>query len=216
MVHEKADSNFKYMSEETNTTTNSTPTVEASAPVVPATPTAAPIAPQSRPVDRGGFKKNVRKPMRREARVKPEFDQKIISIRRVTRVVTGGRRFAFSVAIVAGNRKGSVGVGLGKANDTSIAIDKAVRDAKKNMITLKLNKHNSIPHEVDAKFSSSRVFIMPAPGRGVIAGTSVRTVLELAGVKDVGAKIRSGSKNRINNARAAIAALSMLREPRNK
>lgn len=203
------------MSEETNTTTNSTPTVAAAAAAVTTAP-AAPAAPQTRQVDRGGFKKNVRKPMRREARVKPEFDQKIISIRRVTRVVTGGRRFAFSVAIVAGNRKGNVGVGLGKANDTSIAIDKAVRDAKKNMITVKLTKTGSIPHEVDAKFSSSRVFIMPAPGRGVIAGTSVRTVLELAGVKDVGAKIRSGSKNRINNARAAITALSMLREPRNK
>lgn len=156
------------------------------------------------------FKKNVRKGPRRESRVKPEFDQKIISIRRVTRVVTGGRRFSFSVAVVAGNRKGSVGVGLGKAGDTSLAIEKALRNAKKNMVTVSLNKHQSIAHEVKAKFSASRVVIMPAPGRGIIAGSSARTVLELAGIKDVSAKIRSGSKNKINNARVAIEALKML------
>lgn len=156
------------------------------------------------------FKKNVRKGPRRESKVKPEFDQKIISIRRVTRVVTGGRRFSFSVAVVAGNRKGSVGVGLGKAGDTSIAIEKALKNAKKNMVTVSLNKHHSIAHEVKAKFSASRVVIMPAPGRGIIAGSSARTVLELAGIKDVSAKIRSGSKNKINNARVAIEALKML------
>lgn len=156
------------------------------------------------------FKKNVRKGPRRESKVKPEFDQKIISIRRVTRVVTGGRRFSFSVAVVAGNRKGSVGVGLGKAGDTSIAIEKALKNAKKNMVTVNLNKYHSIAHEVKAKFSASRVVIMPAPGRGIIAGSSARTVLELAGIKDVSAKIRSGSKNKINNARVAIEALKML------
>lgn len=159
---------------------------------------------------RGDFKKNPRRPQRRESRVKPEFDQKIISIRRVARVVSGGRRFSFSVALVAGNRKGSVGVGLGKAGDTSIAIEKALRDAKKNMVAISLNKHNSIPHEIEAKYSASRVLIIPAPGRGMVAGSSVRVVLELAGVKDVGGKIRSGSKNKINNARAAIEALRLL------
>lgn len=156
------------------------------------------------------FKKNVRKSPRRESKVRPEFDQKIISIRRVTRVVTGGRRFSFSVAVVAGNRRGSVGVGLGKAGDTSLAIEKAMRNAKKNMITVALNKNQSIPHEVSAKYSASRVMIMPAPDRGIIAGSSVRTVLELAGIKDISAKIRSGSKNKINNARAAITALWQL------
>jgi len=156
------------------------------------------------------FKKNVRKGPRRESKVKPEFDQKIISIRRVTRVVTGGRRFSFSVAIVAGNKKGSVGVGLGKAGDTSIAIEKAVRDAKKNMITVSLTETKSIPHEVSAKFSASRVKIIPAPDRGIIAGSSVRTVLELAGIKDISAKIQSGSKSKINNAKVAIEALRML------
>ncbi len=158
------------------------------------------------------FRKNSRKaPPRREARVKPEFDQKIISLRRVTRVVTGGRRFSFSVGIVIGDRKGRVGVGLGKAGDTPLAIDKAVRDARKNMLKLNLTKNMSIPHEVDAKFSSSRVHIMKAPGKGILAGSSVRTVLEFAGVKEVSAKIFSRSKNKLNNANAAMKASAQLK-----
>lgn len=185
---------------------------ESAAVAAPATSSIAPAFGARTPDKRNPreFKKNVRKGPRRESKVKPEFDQKIISVRRVTRVVTGGRRFSFSVAVVAGNRKGSVGVGLGKAGDTSIAIEKALRNAKKNMITVSLNKHQSIPHEVSAKFSASRVVIMPAPGRGIIAGSSVRTVLELAGIKDISAKIRSGSKSKINNAKVAIEALKML------
>jgi small subunit ribosomal protein S5 len=164
--------------------------------------------------ERGEFRKNTRKPgPRREARVKPEFDQKIVSIRRVTRVVTGGRRFSFSVGVVIGDRKGRVGVGLGKAGDTPVAIDKAVRDAKKNMIKVSMTKHGGIPHEVDAKFSSSRVQIMRAPGKGILAGSSVRTVLEYAGIKEVSAKLHSRSKNKINNAKAAIKALGQLRKP---
>ena len=147
---------------------------------------------------------------KRPERQKSEFEHKIISIRRVTRVVSGGRRFSFSVGIVAGDKKGRVGVGMGKASDTALAIDKALRDAEKNMLKLKLTKTNSIPREVEAKFASSRVLIMPAPERGLIAGSSVRTVLELGGIKDVGAKIFSRSKNKINNARVAIAALSKL------
>ncbi len=158
------------------------------------------------------MRKNSRKaPPRREARVKPEFDQKIISIRRVTRVVTGGRRFAFSVAIVIGDRKGRVGVGLGKAGDTPVAIDKAVRDARKNMIKVNLTKHGSIPHESAAKYSSSRVLLMRAPGKGVLAGSSVRTVLEFAGIREVSSKIFSRSKNKINNAKAAVKALQAIK-----
>ena len=160
---------------------------------------------------RSSFQKNPRKSPRREARAKPEFDQKIISIRRVTRVVTGGRRFAFSVAIVAGNKKGSVGVGIGKAGDTSLAIDKAVRDAKKNMITVNLTKEMSVSHDVESKYCGSVVRIMPAPGKGIIAGSSVRPVLELAGIKNTGAKLFSRSKNKLNNARAAIEALKKLK-----
>ncbi len=142
---------------------------------------------------------------------KSEFDQKILTIRRVSRTVAGGRRFAFSVAIVIGNRKGKVGVGTGKAGDTSLAIDKAVRNAKKNMFTLKLTKENSIAHDVEAKYSSARVEIIPSPGRGLVAGSSVRSVLELGGVTNVVAKLRSGTKNRLNNAQAAVKALQSLK-----
>ena len=159
------------------------------------------------------FKKNTRRSsLRRETRIKPEFDQKIISIRRVTRVVTGGRRFSFSVGIVIGDRRGRVGVGLGKASDTPLAIEKAIRDARKNMIQVKQTTNGSIPHEVKVKYSSSRILIMPAPGKGILAGSSARTVLEFAGLKEISAKIFSRSKNKINNARATIKALNQLKK----
>lgn len=144
-------------------------------------------------------------------RARPEFDNKMIQIRRVTRVVSGGRRFSFSVAVVAGNRKGSVGVGVGKAADTAAAIEKALKDAKKNLIKVALTNEMMIPHGVEAKYTSARVMIIPAPGRGMVAGSSVRNVLELAGIKNVTAKIISGSKNKLNNARAAVKALSQIR-----
>ncbi len=147
----------------------------------------------------------------RPPRAKSEFDSKMINIRRVARTVAGGRRFSFSVAIIIGNKKGRVGVGLGKAGDTTLAIDKATRDAKKHMITLNLTKDSSIRHEVSAKFNASRVTLMPARGRGLVAGSSVRPVLELAGVSNIVAKVHSGSKNGLNNARAAIEALKTLK-----
>ena len=157
--------------------------------------------------DRRGGSRGKRTP---RERVKPEFDHKIISIRRVTRVMAGGRRFSFSVSVIAGNKKGQVGVGIGKATDTALAIDKALRDAKKKMITIPLSKERRIAHEVASKYASSSVVIAPAPDRGLVAGSSVRTVLELAGVQDVTAKVLSRSKNRLNNARAAIKALEKL------
>lgn len=200
---------------ETTTTTQNTQAAPAGAPA--AQPAAAPFGGrggfQSRDGDRGqgGPRRGGRRPggpRQDKERVKPEFDSKIISIRRVTRVVSGGRRFSFSVAVVAGDRKGRVGVGLGKAGDTSLAIDKATRDAKKNMIKVAMTASSSIPHSVEAKFNAARVSIMPAKGRGIIAGSSVRNVIELSGLKDVCAKLFSGSKNKVNNARAAIHALS--------
>lgn len=151
---------------------------------------------------------------RREPRAKPEFDQKIIDIRRVTRVSSGGRRFSFAVSLVAGDRKGKVGVGTGKGGDTAMAVDKALRSAKKNMITLSLTKSGSIPHEVQVKLGASVVHMMPAPGKGVVAGSSVRDVIDLAGIKNITAKLRSGTKNKLNNARVAIAALKKLKKPR--
>lgn len=146
----------------------------------------------------------------REVR-KSEYDQKMINIRRVARVVSGGRRFSFSVSIIIGNKKGKVGVGVGKAGDTTLAIDKAVRNAKKNLITVPLTKDNSIAHDVTAKYSASIVSMMPAHGRGLVAGSSVRPVLELAGVTNIIAKVHSGSKNGLNNARAAVEALKTLK-----
>jgi small subunit ribosomal protein S5 len=148
---------------------------------------------------------------RREERSRPEFDQKIISIRRVTRVMGGGRRFSFSVSMVIGDKKGRVGVGVGKAADTQLAIEKSVRDARKHMITVPLNSDQQIAHDVHTKYASSEVMIMPAPGRGLVAGSSVRTVLELAGVKDVTAKLLSRTKNKLNNARATVEALKLLK-----
>ena len=145
-----------------------------------------------------------RRPMRRE---KPEFDQKIISLRRVTRVMAGGRRFSFSAAIVIGDRKGRVGFGIGKAGDTAMAIDKAVRLAKKNMITVKRTETNSIPHDSQAKYKASEVLLRPVTGKGLAAGGAVRTVLELAGIDEVGGKLLSRSKNNINNAKATLEAL---------
>lgn len=178
------------------------------------------VAPASAPRQAGRderrpFQKNRRGPKRdvRE-RAKPEFDQKIIQIRRVTRVTSGGRRMSFSVAIVAGDRKGKIGIGTGKGIDTQISIEKALRDAKKNMIVVPLTKDLSIPHDVKHKYSSARISIVPAPNRGLIAGSAVRTVLELAGVTNVNAKVLSPSKNKLNIARAAIEALSMLKKPK--
>jgi small subunit ribosomal protein S5 len=156
--------------------------------------------------------KNPRKsPFSRGERVKPEFEQKILNIRRVTRVTSGGKRLNFSVVVVAGNKKGSVGVGMGKANDTSLAIEKAFRDAKKNMLHLSLTKTMSIPFEVSAKYCSGNIKIMPASGRGVTAGSALRDVIELAGIKDVTTKILSRSKNKLNIAMATIEALSLFK-----
>ena len=152
-----------------------------------------------------------RRIVRREERARSEFDQKIISIRRVVRVMAGGRRFSFSVAIVIGDKKGSVGIGTGKASDTAFAIEKAARNAKKNIVKLSLDKAHRILHEVEAKYCASRVWLSPAPGKGLVAGSSVRVVLELGGVKDVTAKIRSRSKNKLNNANATMCALAKLR-----
>ncbi len=155
------------------------------------------------PRGRGGERRG-----NRPERERSEFAQKMIGIRRVARVMAGGRRFNFSVAMVIGDKKGRVGVGVGKAADTQLAIEKATRAAKRHMISLNLTKNRSIKHNVEAKFCASVVAIRPSPGRGLVAGSSVRSVLEMAGVSDVTAKLLSRSKNPINNARAALQALS--------
>lgn len=152
----------------------------------------------------GGFRKSSRF---RSERPKPEFDQKIINISRVTRVVKGGRRLSFRVDMVIGDKKGRVGLGSGKATDTSLAIQKAFNQARKNLIKLKLTKTFSIPYAVSAKVTSSEVEMMPNKERGLVAGSTMRTVLELAGINHISGRIHSRSKNKLNNAKATIEAL---------
>jgi small subunit ribosomal protein S5 len=201
------------MSEQTTqTATTPAPVLAGTAPTEGATDTRGSRGASGASRDPRRNPRRPRRGGRREERVRSEFDQKIIDIRRVARVTTGGRRFSFSVAVAIGNKKGKVGVGIAKAGDTQLAIEKAARDAKKHLIEVPMNKHQHIPHDVQSKLASSVVMIMPAPGRGLVAGSSVRTILELAGVKDVTAKILSRSKNRLNNARAAIAALKKLKK----
>jgi small subunit ribosomal protein S5 len=201
------------MAEETNIPNTNTPVapVQTPAQIAGGRPSTARFTPRTPAAPGTDFRsKNPRKPGHRDARPRNEFEQKMLNIRRVARVATGGRRFSFSVAIVAGDKKGKVGVGLGKANDTSLAIDKALRNAKKNMITVNTTKTFSIAHEVESKYCSARIVVRPAPGRGIVAGSAVRNVLDLAGIKDITAKILSGSKNKLNIARATIDALSKL------
>jgi small subunit ribosomal protein S5 len=147
----------------------------------------------------------------RAPRERGEFEQVTINARRVARVMAGGRRFNFSLVVVIGDKKGRVGVGLGKGVDTALAIDKAVRDAKKHLFTVLRTTSGSIPHKVIAKSSSSTVEIIPSQGRGLVAGSAVRTVLDLAGVTDVVTKIHTRSKNKLTIARATVAALKKLR-----
>lgn len=145
-------------------------------------------------------------------RPRSEFDQVTIEVRRVARVMAGGRRFSFSVTVVIGDRKGRVGVGLGKGSDTALAVEKAARDARRHLLTIPRTKSNSIPHAVTTKYASSVVMISPSAGRGIVAGSAMRTVLDIAGVSDVVAKILSRSKNKLTIARATVQALSLLSE----
>lgn len=158
--------------------------------------------------NRGGKRDNRRRS--NFEKPKPEFDQKMVSIRRVTRVVAGGRRMTFAVALAIGDKKGSIGLGTGKGGDTAIAIAKALRQAKKNMFKIRLTKDMSIPHEVSTKYSSAKLIIRPNKDKGLVAGSTVRDILILAGIKNVTAKLHSGTKNKLNNARVACKALSIL------
>lgn len=151
----------------------------------------------------------------RGKREKPEYDQKLLDLARVARVVKGGRRFRFRATLVIGNRKGKVGVGVGKGADVSDAIKKAFDDGKKNMISVTLLK-NTIPHEISYKLGSARIILKPAsPGRGIIAGGAIRTVVDLAGIKDIVSK-SLGTSNKLNVARATIAAFVELAEARSR
>jgi small subunit ribosomal protein S5 len=140
-----------------------------------------------------------------------EWQERVVQIRRVTKVVKGGKKLSFRAIVIVGNEKGQVGVGVGKASDVIGAVKKGVADGKKHLIEVPLTKSNSIPHPSNGVGGGAKVMIRPASsGTGVIAGGAVRTVLELAGVKNILAK-QLGSGNPLNNARAAINALSTLR-----
>jgi small subunit ribosomal protein S5 len=149
------------------------------------------------------FQRNFRK--NREA---DEGPNRLIDLRRVARVVKGGRRFSFRATVVAGNKAGSVGIGVAKGIDTALSIQKALRNAKRSFISVPLTKAKSLPFEVDAKYGSSRLLLKPArAGRGLVAGGAVRTVLDFAGVENASAKILSRGTNKLNNAKATIEAL---------
>ncbi|MEK7580322.1 MAG: 30S ribosomal protein S5 [Patescibacteria group bacterium] len=145
-------------------------------------------------------------------REETEYEQKLLDLARVTRVVAGGKRMRFRACIVIGDRRGTVGVGIAKGADVSDAINKAVRQAKKSLIKLNL-VDDTIPHWIKEKYKSAEVLIRPAgKGRGIVAGGAPRAVLGLVGVKNATAKML-GSSNKINNARATINALLKLKLP---
>lgn len=139
------------------------------------------------------------------------WQERVIQIRRVSKVVKGGKKLSFRAIVVVGNERGQVGVGVGKASDVIGAVKKGVADGKKHLIDIPITKSNSIPHPINGTGGGAQVMMRPAaPGTGVIAGGAVRTVLELAGVRNILAK-QLGSNNPLNNARAAVNALSTLR-----
>lgn len=143
---------------------------------------------------------------------KSEFKERMLDLRRVTRVVAGGKRFRFRATIVLGDLKGRVGVGVAKGLDVQSAMEKAKRDARKNMITTVLKENRTIPYDVEAKYSAAKVKIKPASkGHGMIAGGAARIVLELVGIKDISAKILGRTPNKLTNALATVEALKKLR-----
>ncbi len=140
-----------------------------------------------------------------------EYDEVMVDISRVTKVTRGGRQLKFRATMIIGNRKGKVGLGTGKSNEVTGAIQKAVNKAKRNLMEIPI-QNGTIPHEIKVKYKSAKILIMPASaGTGIIAGSSIRQVLEIAGVKNVLAK-RFGSTSKLNNAKATMLAFSKLRQ----
>ncbi len=161
--------------------------------------------------ERKQFKKNKR-PRKQESR-DDEFEQKIIDLARVTRVMAGGKRMRFRACVAIGDKKGRVGFGLAKGADVTLAVSKAVAQAKKRVITVPMVA-DTIPHEIYCKYGAAKLLFKPAKkGRGVIAGGAVRTLLELAGVKNATSKIL-GTNNKVNNVACAMKALASLSAPK--
>lgn len=152
-------------------------------------------------------KKQNKRPRKQE---KPEFEQRLVDLARVTRVMAGGKRMSFRACLVLGDMKGKVGLGVAKGADVSAAISKAAIQAKKHMITVPI-VNDTIAHEVHKKFKAAKILIKPAvQGTGVKAGGAVRTVLELAGVKNIVSK-QLGASNKLNNVKATILALESIK-----
>lgn len=148
-------------------------------------------------------------------KIKSEFKEKVLDLRRVARVVAGGKRFRFRATVILGDEKGRVGVGVAKGADVAATVAKAKNEAKKEMIHVALKNGRTINHEVYAKYSAARVLIKPAPeGHGLKAGGAVRSVLNLAGVKDATAKCLGRTPNKLTNAMAAMEALKKLKGER--
>lgn len=158
---------------------------------------------------------NRQRPNRRDMPVEEkQFDERVVNIDRVARVVKGGRRFRFRALVVVGDKKGKVGIGIAKGADVTTAISKAVEVAKKNLEVVTLYK-GTIPHEAEAKVGGARILVKPAaPGTGLIAGGVVRTVLEVAGISNALSK-SLGSTNKINTAYATMAALTSVEPAKN-
>lgn len=145
-----------------------------------------------------------------QGRERNEFDQKVVEVKRVTRVVAGGKRMRFRALVVIGDHKGKVGLGLKKGADVAESVNKAVNQAKKNLITLPL-VNETLPHGINIKYKSSSLMLKPAkPGSGIIAGGAVRSVMDLAGVKNVVSKML-GSNNKVNNVKAVFAAFKLMK-----
>jgi len=143
---------------------------------------------------------------------KPEFEEQVVDIRRVTRVMAGGKRFRFRTTVIIGDGKGKVGVGIAKGLDVETSINKAKTKAKSNIIEISI-KNGTILHEVTAKYSAAHVLLKPAPeGHGLLAGGSPRLVLKLAGVRNVTAKCLGNTNNKLTNALATIEALKKLKK----
>ena len=149
--------------------------------------------------------------LKKDSNEQIKWSERVVSRERVTKVGKGGKKLSFRAVVVIGDEKGKVGVGVGKAGDVITAVRKGVTDGKKNIISVPLTSSNSIPHQINGRFGAAKLILCPsAPGSGVIAGSSIRTVLELAGIKNILSK-QLGSKNLLNNARATVNALSLLR-----
>ena len=146
-----------------------------------------------------------------------EFEDKVLELRRVTRVVAGGKRFRFRATVVVGNGKGKIGIGVGKGLDVQQAIMKGKARANKAMVTIALKDKRTIPHETQAKYSAAQVLIKPAPeGHGLRAGSAIRAILTLAGIKDASAKAVGRTTNKLTNAWATLEALKAMKTAKPK